>query len=117
MDEYEILDYSFSGHKPKITIRTDLTTISVHAGGSYDEKKIVSLLKKIEVRVGLRNGGEWKPYPSVFLVDRGDQLQTFCLVRENDSEAILIYSSPDGVPDGELMSNAKEVGIYTDEFE
>ena len=117
MEEFEISDYSFSGHKPKITIRTDLETIPVRAGGSYDGKKTVNLLKEIEVRVGLRNGGEWEPYPSVFLVDGDDQLQTFCLTRESDSKEVLIFSSPDGVPDGELMSNAKEVGIYTDKFE
>ena len=111
--EFEMPDYRFSGNEqPIVTIRTDLETILVETGAKYNGKKTINLLKKMEIFIGDRG---WVPYPSVFWVSKGDQLQTTCFVKENsDSEEITVFNSPNGVPDGELMTNAKKAGIYTE---
>ena len=107
--EFWMLDHRFHKYAgDMITIRTDLKTILVDSEESYDGKKIVKLLKKIEISSG---DEKWKPYPSVFLVSRDNHPQTICFVRGDE---ITVLSSPKGIPDEKLMSNAQKAGIYTE---
>ena len=77
------------------------------------EKNQVLLLRKVEVQNG---DGSWGIYPSVTWLDgveNGEQLQTRAIIKKT-GEGFTIMDSTDGVPDGELMCAAEEVGIYTE---
>ena len=110
MKEFEVGDFRIFGNE-KIILRTDLEIVTVNTGAEYNGKKIINLLKKMEILVS----EEWKPYPSVFWISVGEQLQTICFAKEDsNSEEVTVFASPNGVPDGELMLNAKKKGIYTE---
>jgi hypothetical protein len=113
MKIYKIPDYMRLSGKI-ITVRfdpNDVVTLSCHCKYDPALDKKVRLLRKVEVQ---REDGTWEPYPSVVWIDAGEVLITRALVKITGENEISVMSSPNGVPDGELMTAAEEAGIYTE---
>ncbi len=113
----KIRDYLRGRADEEITVRfnpANVATLSCGCDyeGSAGDKTVV-ILKKMEF---LELNGSWAPYPAVTWLDgaEGDeQLITRAFVRKDDGE-FYIMTSPDGVPDGRLMTSAQKEGIYTE---
>jgi len=86
--------------------------VEVEGRTKYNGSNLHKLLKKIEYQVD----GEWKPYPSAVWVDKGEELYVAFFVVDGDG-GVGMLSSPNGVPDGKLMSNADAAGILTKEYD
>lgn len=117
MQEIEIED-RMRGSLRKITIRIHDAVKELPCDAKYDGA--LSGLKGNRVRVPEKievlENGEWKPYPSASWLDgveSDDQLITRVIAKITGEEGYDIMDSPEGLPDGTLMMNAKKENIFT----
>jgi hypothetical protein len=87
-----------------------------HRYGNADKGRVI-IARKIEIK---NPDGSWSPYPSVTWLDGvefDDQLQTKAVILAPCRQGFDVVVGMQGVPDGTLMSAAKEAGIHTEFIE
>lgn len=104
----------FSWEDREYLYRTNpMDYVEVIGHTEHNGSKTHKLLRKIECQVD----GQWKTYPTVIWVDgkrvHGVEGLFVAFFAADGNGGINVLLSPDGVPDGELMSNAEREREFT----